>query len=493
MRGLRSAMKHLFWILLIAMAGMTWAHPGEDDHEAKETEHAKESEESHKGHHSSRLSDKDIPLNVDAVPKRPKPLLELGEPFLGTGTLSPGFTLPTGAVWQPSLIAFGTLRTALQSSILDTEDDEFRTTEVATRLDLFTNLQLSGSERLVFGMRNFDQNGRFTSYVFDSDLPGIEEGGQEELNAEVGTLFFEGDFGEIFPNISPRDFKPTDIGFSVGRQPIFFQEGMLINDTMDGIGLTWNSLQPTKTSNFRSTVFYAWNNVDRNNINLESGNLFAIFNAIDFPKSTVEFDVAHSAGRGGYGDLTAFGISAVQRFGKVNTSFRILGSSLDEDTSSFLVPNGLTGEGALFFSEISWTPHHTHDHAYVTTFWAFDTYHSIANGPGNGGPLGRVGINFAGVGLGTYGSPLSSFASDVAGGAIGYQAFSHDTRRQLIVELAGRFGTRDEIGDQAGVTLRYQVALGRRFAIVLDGSASYFESFDDDTFYGGRVELVVQL
>ena len=45
-----------------------------------------------------------------------QPLVELGEPFLGTGTLKPGFRLPTGAVWQPALLLFGTFRTAVQSS-----------------------------------------------------------------------------------------------------------------------------------------------------------------------------------------------------------------------------------------------------------------------------------------------------------------------------------------------------------------------------------------
>jgi len=44
----------------------------------------------------SRFSDEPIPL-AD-LPERPNPILELGEPFLGTGTLSQGFTMPGGAV-----------------------------------------------------------------------------------------------------------------------------------------------------------------------------------------------------------------------------------------------------------------------------------------------------------------------------------------------------------------------------------------------------------
>ena len=42
----------------------------------------------------------------------------------------------------------------------------------------------------------------------------------DELNGELVSLFFEGDFGEIFPNLSRDDFSATDVGFSVGRQPL---------------------------------------------------------------------------------------------------------------------------------------------------------------------------------------------------------------------------------------------------------------------------------
>ena len=46
----------------------------------------------------SRLSDIPLPLQVEDVPDRPTLLLELGEPFLGTGPFGPEVELPTGAV-----------------------------------------------------------------------------------------------------------------------------------------------------------------------------------------------------------------------------------------------------------------------------------------------------------------------------------------------------------------------------------------------------------
>ena len=52
----------------------------------------------------SALSTEPRPYDVEGVPDRPRPLLELGERFLGTGPLGEGITLPTGAVWRwPSL------------------------------------------------------------------------------------------------------------------------------------------------------------------------------------------------------------------------------------------------------------------------------------------------------------------------------------------------------------------------------------------------------
>ncbi len=451
------------------------------------------------GQSGSRLSEEVIPLQLELVPKRPKPLLELGEPYLGTGTLGPGFQLPTGAVWQPSLLVFANFRTAVQASSSEPEHgDRSHFGEGVARLDLFANLQLSGSERLVLGFRNLDQDGQFTSFLFDHQDTSQEDF-SHELNGDITTLFFEGEFGEIFPNLSPLDFKPTDVGFSLGRQPMFFQEGILINDSIDGAGLTINSLQPWKTSNFRATFFYGWNEVTRTIPDAapitDSGKMTALLTSTDFPLSTVELDLVHVDGRrysnvpigtSNGADLFAFGISAVQRIGLTNTSFRLLGS-FSEETQD---------DGYLFFTEISRTPHHTHNHLYFNGFWVNNTFRSAARDPGNGGPLARAGISFAGVGLGRYGAPLSGEARDITGGALGYQMFFGQNRRQLTLEAAARIGLEDVVQDQYGVTIRYRAALGRFFVLTAEGFASRWQ---DNLFYldrdnlGSRLELLIRL
>lgn len=436
------------------------------------------------GHgHGSRLSDEAIPLQLEGFPERPKPLVELGEPFLGTGTLDPGFRLPTGAVWQPSLLAFGTLRSAVQS--FERIDDE-RITELTARLDLFLNLQLSGSERLVVGIRALDQDGRFSSFFLEHPDPELDGDFREELNADIETFFFEGDFGEIFPNLDRDDFGSLDLGFSIGRQPMLFQEGLLINDTIDGIGLTRNTLLPQNTSNFRATTFVGWGNIDAGTIE-RKGQLIGLLTSTDTRRSTLDVDVVYLRADDAFGDMLTAGISAVQRIGSTNTAFRLLHSrALDDETA-------LSTDGTLLFSELSWTPHGTHDLVYFNSFWAIDQFSAAARGPAVGGPLGRAGINFAAVGLGSFGAPLSSQAFDVAGAAIGYQRFFDHTRKQLLVEAGGRFGTASTVDDAFAATVRWQAAFKRRFVLVLDAFGSRRETATDDlTSYGGRIEWVVK-
>ena len=443
------------------------------------------------GGHVPRLSDESGPLVLEGFPERPKPLIELGEPFLGTGTLEPGFKLPTGAVWQPAFLAFGTLRTAAQA--LDAGTGEIA--EVVARLDLFGNLSLSGTERLVIGLRSLDEDGQFTSYVFDSEGFG-EDGYRDRLNLNIGSLFFEGDFGEIFPNLSRDDTSRTDWGFAIGRQPLIFQEGLLINDVIDSIGITRNTVLPKNTSNFRATFLLGLDDIDRADASADRRNredrdalLLAVLTSTDFRATTLDVDLAYVDTDFG-GDQANLGVSAVQRFGKISSSFFAAVSRATGDEGD------LAADGVLVSGELSWVPHATHDHLYVTAFAALDDYRPIARDPALGGPLGRVGINFASVGIGSLGAPLSNQAREVVGGAVGRQFFFDDTRRQLILEAGLRIGLESDVADQFAGTARYQMAVGRRFVWVFDVFGGRRESLgvgdDDQTLLGGRVELVTK-
>ena len=204
---------------------------------------------------ASRFSDEPGPyLGDDELPKLTPPIVELGGKFLGPGNIPHGVLLPGGAVWQPQFWVYGTFRSALQSF-----DNDLGTggSELVSRLDLFGNLQLSGSERVLIGIRPLNDGAQFTGWQYDPDR---QDPFEDHTNADITTLFFEGDFGELFPALDPTDRRDLDIGFSVGRQQITFQDGFLINDRLDAIGLTRNNLRfPSMDwlNNLRVTVLYA--------------------------------------------------------------------------------------------------------------------------------------------------------------------------------------------------------------------------------------------
>ena len=226
------------------------------------------------GQDSSRLSDEVIPLRTDLVPQRTRPIIELGDPFLGNGPLNTPWILPTGAALQPAFMVFGNWRTAFAS--VDNSSDV--TSEVATRLDLFGNLQLSGTERILVGLRPLDEDGRFTRYLFEPSNSPLGDEFEEEFNTDITTLFFEGDLGEVFPGLDSDDSGTLDIGFAVGRQQLTLQEGLLLNDRIDALGITRNSLLPSGASNLRLTALFGWNEIHRgDNREDDDALLFALF------------------------------------------------------------------------------------------------------------------------------------------------------------------------------------------------------------------------
>jgi hypothetical protein len=404
---------------------------------------------------SSRLSDKATPYLSDELPERTPPLIELGGDFLGNGNLDPGFELPTGAYWQPRLWVYGNMRTALQT--FDGGNSQ-RETEWANRLDLFANLQLSGSERLLVGVSPLREDGSFTGRSFS----GANEGWDNALNFDVTTLFFEGDFGEIFPGIDKEDNIGWDIGFSVGRQPLSFQGGMLINDTVDALGITQNSISFGSVTNLRVTGLWGWNQIDRDdNRNDGTANAYGLLTSWDLPDNTMDIDVVYVDSDDS--SLITGGISSTQRFGKVNTTFRLLGSKALDDNNSARADDGL-----LAFTEISWSPFDGSNHAYINAFAGIDNYSSAMRDPTTGGPLGATGITFAARGLGRFGSPLSNRADKAVGGALGYQIFMDGTRRQLTLEAGIRHDKDNTLGTSGALAARFQQALGRRTVLILE-------------------------
>jgi len=433
---------------------------------------------------ATELSDE--PLGLQPIPERPRLLIELNEAFLGSGQLEQGVELPTGAVWRPSIWVFGTFRSGI--NYFDSRGAGPPVSEWANRLDLFSQLNLSSTERVLVGFRPLDEeqgNRRvFQSHNFQSGDT------RDGWNDDIQTLFFEGDLGEIFPDLDRADSEMLDYGFSVGRQPLVLQRGLLINEDMiDAVTLTRNTLYGDGNLNLRISGFYAWDKVNRRDNNPDpSARLVGITTESDFPVSTVNIDAVYLDTHDPAGSLLVGGLSATQRLHgyhtTYNTQFHLLASyPTDGETPA-------AGQGELFFSQVSWTPHHSHDLVYVNGFWANGQFSSAARGTLAGGPLGQTGLLFSAAGLGRYGAPLSNAANDAVGASIGYQMFFDDLRQQVVVELAGRSDT-DNSGQAAIATgIRYQKAIGQHLIFIIDSFIAGSESRGVSP--GARVELLTK-
>ena len=411
---------------------------------------------------------------------RPPLIYEGGDLFLGSGNLYEGFETPWGAVWQPQLWVFATVRSAVYTFENGVQSPS---AEWGTRVDLYANLQLTGTEKIIVGFRPTDRNrlDRFSRVTFNDNRGGDEE----EFNMDVRTLFFEGDFGSLFPGLDRAGVKKLDYGFTVGRQLLQYQEGILINDEVDVVGLVRNNIRLPGITNLRTSVVYGWNEIGRSNaINNNAAKFFGFFNSIDTHVSTFSLDAIFIPDEEKNGDGYYVGASAIQRIGHFNTAFRVNASIAEEGN------NAKVGDGVLLSSEISFTPHKSDDIVYLNTFVSSGNFTQAGREPVVGGPLGALGILFASPSLGNFGSELNSFANDVAGFALGYEAFWDNHRRSLTLEVAGRKDIEGDNFDDLAIGFEFRQRLLQRLQLQVDAHRSFQERRDDG--YGFRTELQYQ-
>ncbi|MFQ5444905.1 MAG: hypothetical protein ACE5EK_09845, partial [Nitrospinales bacterium] len=355
------------------------------------------------------------------------------------------------------------------------------------RLDFYANLQLTGTEKIIIGFRPLDRNrlDRFSRVTFNDNRGGD----RQEFNADIRTLFFEGDLGSLFPRLDPGGYTSLDYGFTVGRQLLLFQEGILLNDEIDAVGIVRNNIRLPGITNLRTSVLYGWNEVGRSNADNVDGtstNIIGLFNSADTHFSSINLDFIYTIDADEITDEDAFyvGLSAIQRIGHFNTAFRI-NNSITQGGN-----NARAGDGTLLSAEISFTPRSSDDIVYLNTFVSSGNYTQAGREPVVGGPLGALGILFASPSLGNFGSELNSFADDVAGFALGYEAFWENHRRSLTLEVAGRKDTGGDGFDDIAVGFEFRQRLLQRLQLQVDAHYS-FQEFRDDG-YGGRTELLYQ-
>ena len=433
---------------------------------------------------SLRLSNKTVKYPFEPG-QRLRPIVEWGDPFLGNGPIRPGYKTPTGQMIQPWFLLYGTLRSAFQSF----EQGDHHTSEWTNRLDLNGNLNLSGTERLLFSMRPLDsQSGGYTGYSFE---PNDTSGWHQDFNARLTKLYFEGDIGQIFPGLDRTDSHTYDIGFSVGRQLLKLQDGLLTNDIIDMVGITRNSLVFDGVSNLRVTGIYGWNHINRGNNdqvfnnNHHSANLFGLLSEADTAwNNTLALDLLYVSDNRD-GNAWYVGASSTQRLGWLNSTFRV-NASIPENKASQTV-----GSGVLLLSQLSTTIAHTDNILYFNTFWNIDRFTSAARSSDQGTPVANLGLLYGPVGMGRYGVALGQPIDNTIGTSLGYQMFLDGIDKQLIFEVGERTSTHNNRDRSAvGLGARYQQTFGKHHVLRLDSFVADQEG--EGVSYGFRTEWMIK-
>jgi len=187
-------------------------------------------------------------------------------------------------------MAYGDLRTAVADNDNGKPAANGKTyqSQVATRLNLDLDLNLTPTERIHAFMRPFDKLTTFTRYDLDG---AVRDKFVPEFNTKLITLFFEGDLGNILMGIrgKPSSF---DIPIAGGLVPIFTQNGIWIQDAFKGaaIGITAKHSKDLDISNMDLTFFTGQAGVtsDAFGVGHGSGKIYALAGFADLLKGYME-------------------------------------------------------------------------------------------------------------------------------------------------------------------------------------------------------------
>jgi hypothetical protein len=211
--------------------------------------------------------------------------------------------------------------------------------------------------------------------------------------------------------------------------------------------------------------------------------MFGLFNSADMQDLSWNLDMVYVSDSVDGGDSYHLGLSSIQRIGHYNTAFRVNASSAETASAK-------AGTGVLYSAEVSLTPQKSDDVAYLNTFVADGNFTQVGREPVVGGPLGALGILFASPSLGNFGSELISFANDVAGFALGYQAFWNHHRTSLTLETAGRKDLSGDRFDDIAFGFEFRQRLAQRIQLQVDSHYTVQEKRGNG--YGLRTEILYQ-
>lgn len=418
----------------------------------------------------------------------PRPLFELGQPQYVAGQLPEpshafGKLNPSSFAFQ----AFGDWRTAFAYN--DFGDNELG--QIATRLNLDLDFKLTATERLHTFIRPIDSGENFTRCeLFGNDK---DEGCELESDLNLETLFFEGDLAAIAAGFT-GEYYSQDMPFTVGLVPLFFQNGIWVNDAVLGGAYTVPALNSPllDISNMDFTFFAGFDEITNDAIVDQNGNVAAhnvnVYGAatfIEVLQGYIEAGVGYldtEDNRLGDADIVSLTAAWSSRYQDLlSYSFRAITSRQDRDDN---LPT--LGTGTAFLLETSWMTSQPYTLLPYANFWfGINRPQPLSN---VNGLLINTGINFETDALTGY-PFLDDTAADTFGGAVGLQ-YLFDYDQQIIVEAASvqQYGGQSNVnGDQYALGVRWQLPITK--AWILRADAMYGLRDNDDNIGGVRFEV----
>jgi hypothetical protein len=425
---------------------------------------------------------------------RPRPPVELGLRLYDRGAYTPrptwlGAKNPVGF----HFMSYGDFRIAgaYNDNGVPASNGKTEQSTIAARLNMDMDAQFTATERIHAFVRPIDKNGSFTRYQISG---GVEHKFVHQLDFNIDTLFFEGDVGAMRQGWTGNT-NAMDLPIAFGRVPIVTQNGVWIEDAMDGaaFSITAKNNPRLDISNMDFTFFVGLNKVttaadpgDKSKVIGMAGFADLLRGYLEYGYGYLDADVdGHS-----YHNVT---VAFSKRYrGRVANSVRLIGNIGQKGVSGVktadgvlllvensLVPRRHFGFDVSAFNPLNFVP-------YLNLFAGFKSPQSLARGGDSGGVLRNTGITFESDGLTGY-PTLDPTARDSYGGAAGVE-YLFKLDRQLVFEAATvqRRGN-NTLGAEHSIGARYQHPFTKVWILRLDAMKGWRQGRND--IFGARIEL----
>ncbi len=425
---------------------------------------------------------------------RPRPPVELGLRLYDRGAYAPRPTA-FGAKdpMMPAFMMFGDLRLAgaYNDNGVAGLNGKTEQSTIAARLNLDMDLQLTPTERIHAFTRPFDKNGSFTR----DDISGkVKDKFTHNFDFNLDTLFFEGDLGAMAQGWTGKT-NGVDLPIAIGRFPVVTQNGIWIEDAMDGaaFSITAKSSPSLDISNMDFTFFAGLNKVTTAADPGDKAKVFGMAGFADLLRGYLEYGYGYldaNVSGHSYSNLTA--AFSKRYHERLANSVRLIGNFGQKGAGGVK-----TADGVLVLVENSLVPrrHFGFDAAhinplnfvpYFNLFAGFKSPQSLARGGDSGSVLRNTGIAFESDGVTGY-PTLDATGHEAYGGAVGVE-YLFGLDRQIVVETATvqHRGT-STLGSEHSISARYQHPFTPTWILRFDAMKGWREGRRD--IFGARVEL----